>query len=560
MDKRATIRSTGAVYTPRGVATAIVTFISGLIPARPLRILEPSVGDGAFLLELPAPAEGRNDYTLVDIDEELIRELQTGPIDREATFVPSDFTRFAIDHQKESRPPFDVIMGNPPFIRKHNFSSDFKDNLKEFSAVFDYPLADLKNSWAAFLVGAARLLSSDGLVVFVLPYELMTVDYGQKLLEHIRLEFQRIDIFVSDDKAFKDIEQDAVIFLGRKAAAKDDAGVFINRVPSFTRICATRPYKATLGEGANRGLELSGFLLPEGTLALLRNLRPTSASLSDYADSAPGVVSGANDFFILSDADAEKHDLSRHVLPILKKGSLAGSSPVFSREDFDQLAERDACRLLVIRGDKSELDDKVLAYLKAGEKSGVHLRYKCRHRRKWYEVPLVKVECGFFFKRSHIIPRLIVNEAQAYITDTAYGLRMKEGYTIRGLCFSFYTSLTVLFAEMDGRFYGGGVLELSPKEFRRLPIIYHEPSDEEWAAFLAIHVEAAGDGEAILEFGDHRLEENGLFSGNDLAVIREAWKIVRAHRMRHGGRCDAKSAMLPSSFPTLSQTRGGNFP
>lgn len=79
-------------------------------------------------------------------------------------------------------------------------------------------------------------------------------------------------------------------------------------------------------------------------------------------------------------------------------------------------------------------------------------------------------------------------------------------YTARGFCFSFYNSLTLLFAEMDGRFYGGGVLELSPKEFRGPPLVYHEASDEEYDQFLDAHRQANGDEEAILDFGDNWLK------------------------------------------------------
>ncbi|MFP3471721.1 hypothetical protein R0J90_16885, partial [Micrococcus sp. SIMBA_144] len=89
--------------------------------------------------------------------------------------------------------------------------------------------------------------------------------------------------------------------------------------------------------------------------------------------------------------------------------------------------------------------------------------------------------------RSHEFPRLIINEAGVYVTDNAYGITPKSGFTVRGICYSFYNSLTFLFAEMGGRFYGGGVLELSPVEFRDLPLAYHEPSEEEFAAFLEVH-------------------------------------------------------------------------
>ena len=52
LDKRGSIRLTGAVYTPGTVAAALIGFIAKDLPARRLRILEPSVGDGAFLSQL----------------------------------------------------------------------------------------------------------------------------------------------------------------------------------------------------------------------------------------------------------------------------------------------------------------------------------------------------------------------------------------------------------------------------------------------------------------------------------------------------------------------------
>ncbi|HVI99456.1 MAG TPA: hypothetical protein VM657_10355 [Sphingomonas sp.] len=72
---------------------------------------------------------------------------------------------------------------------------------------------------------------------------------------------------------------------------------------------------------------------------------------------------------------------------------------------------------------------------------------------------------------------------------------------MRGLCFSLGTTLTTLFAEIDSCFYGDGVLELSPTEFRRFPIVYHEPINEAWQAFLNAHEAAAGRVEVILDLG-----------------------------------------------------------
>ena len=126
-------------------------------------------------------------------------------------------------------------------------------------------------------------------------------------------------------------------------------------------------------------------------------------------------------------------------------------------------------------------------FLLSGEQQGLPLRYKCSRRKIWYEVPLMKQTEGFFFKRSHHFPRLCINRASVLVTDTAYRVTMKDKHTIEGLCYSFYNSLTLLFAEIDGRFYGGGVLELTPSEFKGLPIVLSRrlkrASDEEKRAF-----------------------------------------------------------------------------
>ena len=51
---------------------------------------------------------------------------------------------------------------------------------------------------------------------------------------------------------------------------------------------------------------------------------------------------------------------------------------------------------------------------------------------------------------------------------------MKKMYNIENLTYSFYNTFTLLMAEIMGRSYGGGVLELTPNEFKSLPVIYFD--------------------------------------------------------------------------------------
>ena len=75
-------------------------------------------------------------------------------------------------------------------------------------------------------------------------------------------------------------------------------------------------------------------------------------------------------------------------------------------------------------------------------------------------------------KRSHRYPRLVVNAAEVVTTDTIYQGAMlghvqgREADLVAG----FHNSATLLTAEIEGRSFGGGVLELVPTEIGRLSV------------------------------------------------------------------------------------------
>jgi len=70
-------------------------------------------------------------------------------------------------------------------------------------------------------------------------------------------------------------------------------------------------------------------------------------------------------------------------------------------------------------------------------------------------------------KRSHDMPRLIYNRMEAFTTDTAYRINSTVS-TPEKLIYCFMNALTALSAELEGRHYGGGVLELVPTEIEKL--------------------------------------------------------------------------------------------
>lgn len=89
------------------------------------------------------------------------------------------------------------------------------------------------------------------------------------------------------------------------------------------------------------------------------------------------------------------------------------------------------------------------------------------------------------YLRSHNYPKLIKNDAGVLVTDSGYKISMLNGYSINDFIYSFYNTLTLIFAEMDGKYYGGGVLELTPSEFKNLPLPIVSVTSKEFDNFCS---------------------------------------------------------------------------
>jgi hypothetical protein len=85
----------------------------------------------------------------------------------------------------------------------------------------------------------------------------------------------------------------------------------------------------------------------------------------------------------------------------------------------------------------------------------------------WYAVPSIWTPHGFLFRQIYDFPRMVLNKAGATSTDTIHRITCK-GEKPERVISNTYTWLTAASAEIEGRSYGGGVLELEPTEAERL--------------------------------------------------------------------------------------------
>jgi hypothetical protein len=180
--------------------------------------------------------------------------------------------------------------------------------------------------------------------------------------------------------------------------------------------------------------------------------------------------------------------------------------------------------------DFEDLPSNVRRYVEEGLVQKLHTRYKCRVRAPWYRVPSVYAAPVAMLKRAHNIPRLVLNSAGAYTTDTAYRIRPLRT-TAEALVFSFVNSLTCLTAEMEGRHYGGGVLELVPSEIERLLLPVVECSAAQLAAADERYRKTGDDLEFLRGQDTVVLGRVGL-TRREREALFAAWARLRGRRQR----------------------------
>ena len=168
-------------------------------------------------------------------------------------------------------------------------------------------------------------------------------------------------------------------------------------------------------------------------------------------------------------------------------------------------------------------------YILFGQSQELHTRYKCRIRKPWYKVPSVYSTSIGMLKRCHEAPRLILNQAEAYTTDTAYRVRSTFTSSENLVC-SFLNPLTAITAELEGRYYGGGVLELVPSEIEQLYIPVIEGMEHDLAG-INQQVKAGEIAAVIRSQGEKILAALG-FSKSDNDRLMAIWEKLKDRRLR----------------------------
>ncbi|OBB97088.1 class I SAM-dependent methyltransferase [Mycobacterium sp. 852002-40037_SCH5390672] len=516
----------GGYYTPAPVARFLAAWVRAAGP----RIVEPSCGDGAILRELAALSNQVRGVEL--IADEAAKSRRFAPVDNQSLFA------WLAGAQAGA---WDGIAGNPPYIRFGNWSSELRDPALDLMRRVGLRPTRLTNAWVPFVVASTVLVRDGGRVGLVLPAELLQVSYAAQLRDFLLSRFREITLLTFERLVFDGILQEVVLFCGVIGAGP-------------ARIRTVHLKDADALAGADLGVEhlpseparvhdnekWTKYFLDPAAIRLLRALKGsgTLTRLGAVARVEVGIVTGRNAFFTFTDARADELGLRPHCVPLVSRSAqLSGLIYDTDCRASDLAAGQRSWLLNAPR----EPDDAALsAHIRAGEAAGVHRGYKCSIRKPWWSTPSLWAPDLFLLRQIHRAPRLTVNAAAATSTDTVHRVRLTACSGTRvdpaALAAVFHNSVTFAFAEIMGRSYGGGVLELEPREAEQLPIPRPAHADAELACDVDLLLKA-NETDKALDVVDRRVLIDGLgVPAEVVADCRAAWASLRDRRKRRRSR------------------------
>ena len=556
----------GGYYTPAPIAAFLSRWA---LDGGARSVLEPSCGDGIFFDALGAQITAASLWPGIVVDAVEIVAEEAAKADRRAErlraaggdvrIANAEFFRW-LEQAGQDR-QWDAVIGNPPYIRYQYFDEDQRNWAELIFRRAGIPFSKRTNAWVPFVIASVEHLSPGGRLAMVIPAELLHVAHADVLRRLLEREMEQITVINLREIVFAGTLQGTILLLAVKRRHRPAVQLVREPQPSLfpAEWCeeSTTPQiieidcvddlqhidvalnhrtsVMTSTQGLDGNWMLAVLAPDERRLVARLNRHPAIKRFAQIADVDIGIVTGANDFFVVDEPTVSRYELQAIASPMLAKSDLIGGIRYTAQDHaLNAQAGKPVYFLRFPDEPLAALPSKMADYIRLGETRGLQTRFKCRIRDPWYVVPYVWVSEVAMLKRSHKSPRLVLNELGAYSTDTAYRIRMRSECKSRAhdLVFSFLNSLTFLSAELEGRHYGGGVLEMVPSEIERL-LIPLKRADAQELMEVDRMVRRRVDVDDLLQCTDPLILQSGLgLSDAEIAILQTAYRRLRDRRLR----------------------------
>jgi adenine-specific DNA-methyltransferase len=470
-------RDAGQFFTPFWAGELMAGWV---FEAKANVCLDPGAGSGGLLIPAARHPKRRGAKLLgLDIDEVAVSMLDANARLRGMKNVEARQANFLLDDLPEQP---QAIVCNPPYSRHHAVPAKQKLAIHDG---FEKRLGVRFNGLAAlhvlFLVRALEVAAPDARIAFITPSDWLDVGYGKKVKEWL-LQGAQVDAILLLEEShlfFDGVLTTAAITLIRKTAPTGEPTNLIRLDGDPRRI---KP-KAIVDLLAGR-VDLNGFvdeqpiaLDPSSKWSRAQSKRRSGKTLGSVARVRRGIATGANGFFVLSEAERRKRDIPVSELKRCITSPRAFTGSELTAKAMDALPD-DVPRWLVDCDDPVEATRDTLLgrYLRRGIRLGIHRGCLTAKRQPWHRQEQRESAPILFTYFNRDAPRFVRNRCGAVplnnwlIIEPNKGVRADDLYKALG-------SKSVR-EQLDERrrVYGGGLWKLEPSELVEVRVTLPRPT------------------------------------------------------------------------------------
>ncbi len=323
-------------------------------------------------------------------------------------------------------------------------------------------------------------MREEGIAGWLLPSEFMDVNYGAAIKKYLleKVTLLHIHRFDPDNVQFSDALVSSVVVWFKKAKPPANHSVKFTFGGELLK-----PKLEKFVSIKDLSTEAKWTRFPAASI----RCQTSAPSISDFFTVKRGIATGDNSYFILNKAEIERRCLPMEVFrPILPSPRYITRDIIDADSHGIPLLER---RLFLLDLDltEDEIKDRfpnLWIYLEEGKDRGVHERYLCRHRTKWYSQekrPVAPIVCTYLGRGNSSTGRpfrFLLNKSKATVANVYLAMYpkpiLKEALIYEpNLIHKVWETLNtirpnILFEE--GRVYGGGLYKMEPKELANVPV------------------------------------------------------------------------------------------
>ena len=516
----------GIFYTPLEIVNFLTSWISE--ESQLINVLEPSAGDGRFVKQL-VEYDDKVEITAVEIDTSECRKIEGI---KRTKVINDDFYNF-YEGMKDLTQKYDAVIGNPPYVRYQFLSAQQREFQSDILKRNGMKPNKLINSWVAFTVASIELLRPGGRFAFILPTDLLQVSYAKELRRFIFEKLKEVTIISFSQIVFSGIQQDVVLLFGTKRDVENKQTLVrhikIKDINQLSDIINNIPFE---DYDFNDGDKWNNFLLSKNFLKFYKNeFINETISIKDISNIEVGITTGNNKVFVVNNEIVNTYKLYDYIVPMIGR-SLDASGLFYTEADISRNSESGR-KVWLLDFNNKELNAEAKKYVEIVERQNEHKGYKLSLRAKWYEVPSIWVPDAFLLRRIGQYPKIVKNEINAVSTDTFHRIRFFEHVDISKVLVLFYSSISLLSFELEGRVFGGGALEILPGYLKniRLPKIECDIDFAKIAKKIDVRLRKNDNIMEVVKWVDELIQPYSGFSKSEIDEIYDVWVNLRKNRV-----------------------------